>query len=361
MSPERERAIWRSRCAGHIPHPISAESSISLETGGSIGPESNTGQKGSRSPDKSSLAPPLIDWCSVTFPPYTLKRLGLASYHDLLEEVFGTKGKVVLGVIEEKRWNFFSWSAVLIDETGTLCGRLGLGERGETHISLTGQGCKHVRSWAKARAVIEDTGAHMTRLDIAIDDFAGHAVNLPTFRRLVDEGAFINRGRPPICQFVDDLGSGKGCTLYIGQRGYKQLCIYEKGKQLGDPESDYCRVELRLYNKHHVINPAALTEPAIFFAGAYEVLADFIGGEVEKLEAKERQNNPSAKAMVASLKRQCGSQIGLLHEALGDEFLEFVVDQVAREGRPGRFKSFVGDLPAFLRTHLQKDPPDPAE
>lgn len=62
--------------------------------------------------------------------------------------------------------------------------------------------------------------------------------------------------------------------------------------------------------------------------------------------------------MVTSVKRQAGAVIGLLQEALGDEFLEFIVENVARPGRPGRFKSFVGDLPAYLRTHL-KGPPHP--
>lgn len=307
-----------------------------------------------------ALSAPIIDWCSVTFPAHTLKMLGISSYHDLMEECFGTKGKIAMGVIEEKRWNFFPWSGVMIDDTGTLCGRIGLADNGETHISLTGQGCKHVASWLRARQVMEQTKARITRLDIAVDDFAGGAVNIDAFKELVEEGAFINRGRPPVCQFVDDMGSGKGKTLYVGQRGYKQLCIYEKGKQLGDPDSDYCRVELRLYNKHHIINPAALTEPGVFFAGAYEVLADYIGGELEKLETKERQSEPTAKAMVASLERQAGASIGLLHQALGDDFLEFVVEHVARAGRPGRFKSFVGDLPTYLRTHL-KGPPDGTE
>lgn len=329
---------------------FSAHSPIRGTGSGSVGPESNTGQKG-------DLAAPVIDWCSVTFPAHVLKNLGLSSYHELLNEVFGTAGKIALGVIEEKRWNFFPWSGVMVDETGTLCGRIGLSDTGETHISLTGQGCKHVASWHRARQVIEQTGARITRCDIAVDDFAGQQVNIERFIGYVHADAFTSSGRPPLCQLVDDFGSGKGKTLYVGQRGYKQLCVYEKGKQLGDAESDYCRVELRLYNKHHVINPAALTDPGVFFAGAYDVLRQFIRGEVSKLEAKERASIPTGKAMVANLKRQAGTSIGLLLQAFGDEAVEFIAEQVARPGRPGRFKSFVGDLPAYLRTHLT-DPPD---
>lgn len=316
------------------------------------GPNSNTGQKG-------QLAAPVIDWCSVTFPAHTLKNLGLSSYHDLLEYVFGTKGRIALGVIEEKRWNFFPWSGVMVDETGTLCGRIGLADNGETHISLTGQGCKHVASWAQARRAIEEAKGRITRADIAVDDFAGSRINVETFIEYVKADAFTSRGRPPLCQLVDDFDSGKGKTLYIGQRGYKQLCVYEKGKQLGDPDSDYCRAELRLYNKHHVIDPAVLTDPGMFFAGAYEVLAQFIADEVAKLEAKERQARPTAEATLENLKRQSGTTIGLLVRAFGEDVVRVIVDHVARPGVPGRFRSYTGDPVELLRTHIQrKDPPD---
>lgn len=318
------------------------------------GPESNTGHKSPiRSQQSTALCAPIIDWCAVTFPAGTLKRLNLPDYAALLHETFGTKGKIALGAITDKAWNFFPHSAVMVDETGTLCGRLGLAENGQVHISLTGQGCKHVWNWHKAQAVIENTGAHLTRVDVAVDDLAGKAINIESFDAMVKAGAFVSNGRPPLCQLVSDYDSGKGKTLYIGQRGYKQLCVYEKGKQLGDPTSDYCRAELRLYNKHHIITPSVLTNPGVFFAGAYEVLAQFIGGEVEKLEAKERIARPTAEAMLENLKRQSGTAFSLLHKAFGDDTLRVMVDHILREGRPGRFKSYTGDPAELLRTHIR--------
>lgn len=320
--------------------------SIAPEAG--IGPESNTGQK------TSQLAAPIIDWCAVTFPKGTLKALGLSDYHQLLAFVFGTAGKVALGEIQQKVWNFFPWSGVMTDETNSLAGRIGLNDKGETHISLTGQGCKHVQDWHHVAECIEKVGGRLTRVDIAVDDFAGQQVNIEAFRAHVAAGDFTSNGRPPLCQFVDDCGSNKGCTLYIGQRGYKQLCVYEKGKQLGDPESPYTRCELRLYNKHHVIEPSVLHDPKPFFKGAYECLALYIDGELEKLEAKERQTDPSARAMFKNLHRQCGRDFGLLIQAFGEEaVVEVIKQRIAREGRPRRFKSYVGDLPSYLRTHHQ--------
>lgn len=310
------------------------------------GPESNTGHK-------SNLAPPVIDWCAVTFPAGTLKKLGLSNFYDALAEIFPNNGKMRLTGIEEKVWNFFPWSGVVIDETDTLCARIGLAENGEFHISVTGQGCKHIWNWHKTQAIIESTGARITRCDVAVDDLAGQAINVEGFKAMAEAGAFTQNGRPPLCQYVDDLGSGKGKTLYIGQRGYKQLCIYQKGKQLGDPESPYTRAELRLYNKHHVIAPAVLTNPGVFFAGAYEVLAEFIGGEMEKLEAKERISQPTAKATIEFMRRQCGTTIDMIVNAFGDHTLDFLTEFVARHGRPGRFKSYVGDPSELLRQYVK--------
>lgn len=323
--------------------------------GSADGPESNTGHNYPEpvQDQRPELCAPVIDWLSVTFPKGSLKKLGLHTFHDVLAHAFGVAKKIKLGPIEEKRWNFFPHSAVMVDETGTLCGRLGLSENGDFHFSFTGQGCGHIWNWHKVQAVLENTDARITRVDIAVDDLAGTAINIGVFEDLVRQGAFTSNGRPPLCNLIDDFDSGKGKTLYVGQRGYKQLCVYEKGKQLGDPTSDYTRAELRLYSKHHVITPDVLTNPGHFFAGAYEVLADFIGGEIQRLEAKERAAAPTAAATFEFLKRQAGTSFHLLLQAFGEDTLKVLVEHVAREGRPGRFKSFVGDPSTLLREHIR--------
>lgn len=318
------------------------------------GPESNTGQKGRDAAVVGALAPPLIDWCSITFPAGALKATGCSDYHQFLAQVYGTKGRIFLGEIQQKTWNFFPWSGLMIDGTGALAGRIGLNDKGEVHISLTGQGCRHVEDWKPVRAAVEKLGARITRLDIAVDDFAGSRINLDTFAALVDSGSFDSNGRPPDCQHVHSTNSKKGDTLYIGSRGYKQLCIYEKGKQLGHSDSSYCRAELRLYNKHHVIAAESLTDPGVFFKGAYECLAQFIDGEMQRLEVKERQSEPSAYAMFEALKRQSGKTIGTLVKAFSEEALvDLIRKHIARDGRPRRFQHFNGDLPTYLRQHIE--------
>jgi phage replication initiation protein len=315
---------------------------------GLVGPGSNTGQKG-----REGLSVPMIDWLSATFPAGLLQKLDVACHEALLLKIFGWFGAVAMSGIRDRPFQFYRRSAVLIDACGNVCGQVGIGDAGEFHVSLSGQGCKHVGQWDLVAEMIERCEAKITRVDIAVDDFAGNEINIERFKAWALEGVFNGNGRPPKCKFVDDFDSGDGKTLYIGKRGYRQLCIYDKGQQLGDPGSAYCRAELRLYSKHHHIGADVLREPGKYFAGAYEVLEQFIGGEIAQLEVIEKQAEPCAKAMVRALEQQCGAIVQTLHRAFGPDLVPFLVEKVMREGVPGRFKRYTGDVHALIRKEFQ--------
>jgi DNA relaxase NicK len=72
--------------------------------------------------------------------------------------------------------------------------------------------------------------------------------------RLLDGGKILRSQMAALeltkTRFISDEGHGTGCTLYVGGKGHKELCIYEKGKQQGMPESPWVRMEVRLYGKH---------------------------------------------------------------------------------------------------------------
>lgn len=311
-----------------------------------MGPSSNTGQK-------STLAAPIIDFCTVVIPGDSLKPAKM-HLRELLHHIFGTGEKVVMGPLLDRPWNFFPRSATLVDETGSVAGKVGVADDGRVCFSLTGQGCVHVPSWGLVRARLEELGARLTRLDIAVDDLTGETFKVEDFKQAHLEGAFVSNGRPPLARFVDDMGSGKGCTLYIGQKGHKELCVYEKGKQLGDPESDHTRCELRLYAHRLELPLEALTSPGKYFGAAYPILVQFVIGEIERLEVKEQMVNASAVALKRFLRNQCGTGLHLIVDALGDEAWEFIRQEIARPGRPGRFKSYTGDLPQLVRTQLKE-------
>lgn len=312
-----------------------------------VGPGSNTGQK-------STLTAPIVDWCTVvldgdTFRTWARKRKPA----DVLRAIFNTGTRIAVGALRDKPMNFYPRSAVLVDETNTVCGHLMADDNGRMCISLSGQGCQHVPHWPAVADKLDEIGGRLSRVDIAIDDLTGETFDIQTFKNLHTEGAFMNNGRPPLASFVDDLGSNKGCSLYIGQKGHKQLNVYEKGKQLGDPESGHTRCELRLYAKRLDLPTDALRTPGKFFAGAYPLLAAYVIDEAEKLLVKHQIVNATAKAMVGFLRTQAGTSLQLVMDALGDDAVEFLMEHVVRPGRPGRFKGITGDLAAHVRAQLQ--------
>lgn len=315
-----------------------------------VGPGSNTGQK-----SHGSLSTPIIDFCTVVLDgEKALEFLRKRPPTDVLRSLFETGPAIAVGPLTDRPFNFYPRSAVMVDETGTVAGRIGVGDDGRMCISLTGQGCQHVPHWPSVAANLDAIGGRITRLDIAVDDLTGETFDIHTFLDLYDNGAFTMNGRPPTPLFVSDMGSNKGCSFYVGQKGHKQLNVYEKGKQLGDPESRHTRCELRLYAKRLDLPTDALRNPGKYFAGAYPALAAYVVGEAERLMVKERMVNASAKAMVKFLRTQAGTGLHLVMDALGDDALEYLMQNIVRPGRPGRFKHFSGDLHSLVRSQLSQ-------
>ena len=311
-----------------------------------VGPSSNTGQK-------STLSAPIIDWCTAVLDsPESIKYTRGKSLTVIVRELFHVGEAIAVGPVQDRPLNFYQRSATMVDSTGTVAGKIALRDDGAIQIILNGQGCGSVPYWPAVADNLDNINARLSRCDIAVDDLTGETFDINTFLDLYESGAFTMNGRPPTPSFVDDMGSGKGCSFYVGQKGHKQLNVYEKGKQLGDPESRHTRCELRLYAKRLEVPNDVLRNPAIYFAGAYPALVAYVVGEAEKLQVKEIMVNASAKAMVRFLRTQAGTALHLVMDALGDDALEFIMENVVRPGRPGRFKRTTGDLASLVRNQL---------
>lgn len=306
------------------------------------------------SPEKlCTLSVPLIDFCTAVFPSEALENFK-GDIYAFIKYVFDCNERLAIGAVSEKTWLFCPYSASITDITNTLAGKLGIRSDGSFIVSLSGQGCSHIFDWVAVAKKLELYGAHLTRVDIAIDDLYGKTFSVESFKEAWNNDEFTGNGRPPSARFIDDMGSGKGCTLYIGKKGHKELCIYEKGKQLGDSSSSHTRCELRLFSNKTELPLDTLVNPNIYFAGAYPLLAQYIVGEAQKLLVKERMVNASAKAMIAFMKNQGGTALRLVFDALGEDASEFLMKEIARDGRPGRFKSFTGDLPQYFKTQVKE-------
>lgn len=150
------------------------------------------------------------------------------------------------------------------------------GNSDTAHFELTGEGCSRVQDWNHLADMLDDLSAKLTRVDLAHDDFDGRDVSIAWARQQYETSGFKPaRGVSPRGHLHDDLDSGKGKTFYVGSRETGKLCrIYEKGRQLGNPESDWCRVEVEWRAIHRVLETDMLRNPSSHLAGAYPCLAD---------------------------------------------------------------------------------------
>jgi len=291
-----------------------------------------------------------VDWCTLVLPLSVVKSLSDAAVHGLLLDLFGQTG-IAVGAVRERSFNFYPQSCVLMAPDGQRAGDVGFGgSRESICISLSGAGCRFVQDWQQTRDIAEQLGARLTRCDCAYDDVDGSVFDLSTLIELAKAGGFVSGGRPPETGHYDDHGTGKGRTLKVGGKGHKELCIYEKGKQLGDAESPWVRCEVRLYGKHvgqknadgtvtrTGVDLDALVRPLDFLRGSYDVLASLLVGECSRMTTVKAAVDASAAALVKWANTQCGPSFRILHEALGDDFDGFLEKHIFREGLPGRFR-----------------------
>ncbi len=194
-------------------------------------------------------------------------------------------------------------------------------------IYLTGEGCAQVPDWDRVYRKLQKLEARITRVDPAFDDHAG-SITLEMMMSAYRAGEFAAQGRPPLAKYIDDFGSNKGCTFYVGSReNGKQFRAYEKGKQLGDPLSPWTRFEVEIHATDREIPLEVLIEPQAFLAGSYPALS-FLSSIVKKIKTARIK----LEIQYLKLRKICRMQYGKLlnfayhhvtqdFEALFNEFL----------------------------------------
>ena len=114
----------------------------------------------------------------------------------------------------------------------------------------------------------QSQGVKITRLDLAHDDYDGTYLNIDDLNERESNKEFYYFGKPARVTWYGDwkyLDRDKlGRTLQIGCRtSDKLLRAYEKGKQLGDKNSEWVRLEVELKAKHTHIPLMLLSIPLI--------------------------------------------------------------------------------------------------
>jgi len=269
--------------------------------------------------------------------------------------------------------SFYAYKFALTNVWGDFAGSIEVGGqltqrkggRPSLRFELTGLGCglyeqrgdvsaDHAERWCALRAKLEHVGPMLTRVDTAFDDFDGTR-NLALVRCMYEVGEFDysfggERKRPKRKEF---LSSGDGDTFYVGQSSSeKQLRVYEKGKQLGDPDSPWVRWEMQMRSSTRKrISLDVLSTPLDYMRGAYECL-DFVASCVARLVVTEEATKATFKSVVRHAKRMYGATFDQVMRIAPspEQFNEFMqlmrTDKVPRWAKTGRLNW--ADVPGLI-------------
>lgn len=324
-------------CTGDVPRCASPRL---VTTGGNIPPD------GTPLPEGQTAH---VDWFACTVN--VLDKTGyddeqLIFIADLLR-FFGIHASQIIET--GKGWFGYTHSARIVSPDGHVTyGLLAYGgesQKGSIHVEMNAQGCAAIICWEEIAEWGQLRGAVITRLDLAHDDFTGDEITVGVALDWYREGRFNQNGRPPKAQHIDDLGSGSGQTLYVGNRkSGKLLRVYEKGKQLGDPESPWTRVEVELRNKGRVIPWVAILHPGRYLAGSFPCLA-FLSSVQSKIRTLDKAAHTTLTAATLHLQKTGGKLVDLLMN-VHHEDASAVVEKIRGEGVPRRLAAYA----AYLRT-----------
>lgn len=252
-----------------------------------------------------------IDWLNATFEAPAM------SVHGLLAFIGEVMDKPITAELDGGMFGFTERhriTARLDDGAKVEVGSVALGgesQKGRWLLQLNGKGCGLVTDWHSVQELLEGLAATISRVDLAVDFLDGE-YSVDDAMSLYHDGAFINRGRNPELDTQGawhELGT-KGRTMYVGKlKNGKTLCVYEKGRQLKMPDSNWTRFEVRLGNRDRVIPLDILTNPDRFFAGAYPALAHMLETAAQEIPTVREEVKGSLAHGLYHLERCYGKYI----------------------------------------------------
>lgn len=278
-----------------------------------------------------------VDWLNFTFAPSrSTQQLLIAHLSKIMR-------RPVTGVDEGKGLRGYQSSVKLFAHVGSRKQEIGFlayggaSQEGTWMFSLSGAGCSLIDDWQGMARWLMLLSAKITRLDLCVDFLNGEFTvdDAVSFYR---EGRFTSRGRSPSTSSAGDWLNGHSRTLYIGRAiNGKTLRIYEKGHQLGQPDSKWCRFEVQFGCRDRVIPLEALIERDKFFAGAYPVLADLLDSEcgAEKIPTTRTGGEVTLSHLLTHLRRTYGKAIDAMSATQGFDSAS-LVEEVRVVGVPRR-------------------------
>lgn len=286
-------------------------------------PVSNTGVKSSQTVESAEF-PVHIDWITFTVPgEYFAGNIVRAALS--LQEWTG--GMYTIGQQRGRGASGYTETYRIVEKDCSECpvdlGWVGVSEggdhmRGWWCFCLNGTACSYIRDWSSMYEGLALARARITRIDVALDDLEGKHP-LVEMESSYDAGAFSSGGRPPSARAIKHKGGRAGDTFYVGERkSGKMQRGYEKGKQLGDPESPWVRYESEFHHGNGRVIPLdALLKPGHYLKGAHPKAYSWMPvGHVQLYAIREKARIGLERAERFA-KRQAGRLISYMRECLG--------------------------------------------
>jgi phage replication initiation protein len=312
---------------------------------------------------RSELSPPAltggestlrakVDWFTATWLPESQDEHIGAAVHDWFTDALGgVMGESVAGMFGYdhgvRYYIPMGGSAVSVGS----CYWGGAHHGGRARVELSGTGCSRVLSWLDFQNHIANFAElKLTRIDLAVDLLDGE-FNVEDCANWYQAGEFIVGGRPPRHSLIGDwLNPVHGRTFEVGRReNGKMLRCYEKGRQLGDPSSQWTRFEVEIRNNDRDIPLDILTDSDKYFTGAYSCLERILDAAAERIKTHQKEGEISLENLTEYARTSYGQLVHVLRGVLDSGQ---VIEALSRPGIPKRLER------ASLGGFLNGSPPD---
>lgn len=292
----------------------------------------------------------VIDWLNITLDAkqfYLQMPKNLPEYakQDRLVKIVSKKLLNAIGfgvdVENETGRNFYQRSFTLEHGTGLVC--IG-GQKDTLMITINGTGCTYASFDWEYRLYLwlkDLLAVNITRIDLAHDVLNSNFLTVDLFNEIHSNGGFTKGGRPPDIEYRGNWKNpnGKGRTLYIGSRQSDKFCrIYEKGKQLGDSDSNWLRIEVEYKAKDIYIPLSVLLTPTDYFIASYPCFYLIDENEQDRrFEVRDKQEQLTFANAIELVKRQYGRYLHLFRNCFcDDKVLLDILTDISNKAYPER-------------------------
>ena len=300
-----------------------------------------------RKPTNKQIA--FIDWITVSFHVATINpkfirtgqdddeymemcRSAVMDLTPSLMSIFGKKYHITKQF--QKGRNFYQYSFDIGEGLGFVC--IG-GQRNTVSITVSGNGLSMAQNgWEfQLFKFLENAQrGKITRIDLAHDDIKGEYLNVHELDKLESAGGFHCGGARSSVRHDGNWKyndpNNQGLTLYVGNRtSGKMMRAYEKGKQLGEANSKWTRVEVEYKSADRNIPFDVLLNPSAYFIGAYPCFDTLFQFETsEKIKTKKKTAEVTLDHSFEVIKKQFGKYFAYFKKVMP---LEEVIERVRHD------------------------------